>query len=179
MCPARLRNLCHPSYYHIAGQQGCLDKVPFQAHQVLETPFQSKFTSSILIPIKFISNGWLIAGEFVSRRSFESIWASDACVYNCLAHSIFNLTSPKSSAGVFAVNDTAKVVDVRVVNTSSNVDYMGHDFGCQRIPSNQVSSTSLLTCYALSLPCFNAWTHTGLGQLSMQTSCQRQGSFCC
>ncbi|CAL8467489.1 g7027 [Coccomyxa elongata] len=79
----------------------------------------------------------LCEGEFVSRRSFESIWASDACIYNCLAHSIFNLTSPKSSPGVFAVNDTAKVVDVRVVNTSSDVVYIGHEFGCQRIPSNK------------------------------------------
>ncbi len=51
---------------------------------------------------------------------------------------------------MFAVNDTAKLVDVRVVNSSSDVVYIGHEFGCQRIPGNKVSSKSLLTCHALS-----------------------------
>lgn len=120
-----------------------LNKVSFECTVGGWDTSQTKFASLSGTYTRSIRGHWPFAGEFVSRRSFESIWASDACVYNCLAHSIFNLTSPKSSAGVFAVNDTAKMVDVTVVNSSSDVVYRSHEFGCQRIPSNQVTPSML------------------------------------
>lgn len=78
----------------------------------------------------------------MSKRSFDSVWDSDACIYNCLAHSIFNLTSPKSGAGAFDINSTAKLVDVKVVNSTSSVVDIGPAFGCQRTVQNQVTMLS-------------------------------------
>lgn len=76
----------------------------------------------------------------MSKRSFEAVWDSDACVFNCLAHRIFNLTSPKSGVGFFAINSTAEVVDVKVANSTSSVLDIGAPFGCQRHVGSQVVS---------------------------------------
>jgi hypothetical protein len=78
------------------------------------------------------------AGDFVSKRPFESVWDTDACLYNCLAHQIFNLTSPASGAGAFAINDTAKYVNASVLTSATSTVFIGRDFGCQLRLVNQV-----------------------------------------
>ena len=77
-------------------------------------------------------------GDFVSGRPFDSVWETDACLYNCLAHQIFNVTSPKSGAGTFSINDTAKYVNASVLTSSTSTVYTSKPFGCQLRLAGQV-----------------------------------------
>ena len=78
------------------------------------------------------------AGEFVSQRPFDSVWNTDICLFDCLVHQIFNLTSPKTSPGKLSINDTARVVNASVLADRTGVAYVGDSFGCQLQLVNQV-----------------------------------------
>ena len=82
--------------------------------------------------------GTMLAGAFVSQRNFDSVWNNDACMFNCLAHTIFNLTNPQQSYGKFAINNASKYVNVSVLDSSTSAVFSGDRFGCQLSLANQV-----------------------------------------
>ena len=74
----------------------------------------------------------------MSQRPFDSVWDTDICLFDCLVHKVFNLTSPKTSPGELSINDTARVVNASVLTERTGVAYVGDSFGCQLQLVNQV-----------------------------------------
>lgn len=81
----------------------------------------------------------------MSQRSFDSVWNNDACLYNCLVHTIFNLTDPQHSYGKFAINNPSKYVNVSILVNSTSAVFSGDRFGCQLSLINQVHPFYRLT----------------------------------
>ena len=65
------------------------------------------------------------------------MWDNDACMFNCLAHTIFNRTDPQRSYGRFAINNASKYVNASVLDTSTSAVFAGDRFGCQLSLVNQ------------------------------------------
>ncbi len=84
-----------------------------------------------------LTNQDLVAGAFVSQRNFDSVWNNDACMFNCLAHAIFNRTDPQHSYGKFAINNASKYVNASVLDSSTSAVFAGDRFGCQLSLVNQ------------------------------------------
>ena len=77
------------------------------------------------------------AGDFVSQRTFDSVWENDECMFTCLAHAIFNRTDPQHSYGKFAIDNASKYVNVSVLDSSTSAVFTGDRFGCQLSLVNQ------------------------------------------
>ncbi len=92
------------------------------------------------------------AGAFTSQRSFDSVWNNDACMFNCLAHEIFNLSDPKHSYGKFDVNSAYKFVNVSVLDSTTSSLFTGDRFGCQLSLVNQVCLPCSCSTRALQAP---------------------------
>ena len=78
------------------------------------------------------------AGAFLSQRSFQSVWDNDACMFNCLTHTIFNLTDPQHAYGKFTINNAFQYVNVSILDDSTSAVYTGPKFGCQLSLVNKV-----------------------------------------
>ncbi len=83
----------------------------------------------------------------MSQRSFNSVWDNDACMFNCLAHTIFNRTDPQHSYGRFAVNNASKYVNASVLDSSTSAIFAGDRFGCQLSLVNQASLLASLSLH--------------------------------
>lgn len=85
------------------------------------------------------------------------MWDNDACMFNCLTHTIFNRSDPQHAYGKFFVDSADKLVNVSVINSSTSAVYTGDRFGCQLSLVNEVCS---LGCLGISF-CSHAllWAH--------------------
>ena len=85
-----------------------------------------------------VSECAISAGEFLSNRTFDSVWKYDACIAGCLAQQIFNLKDPANSLGVLSVDAQGKFVNTSIAGQSTSSVYLGTDFGCQLTPATKV-----------------------------------------
>ena len=86
----------------------------------------------------------LHAGAFVSNRSFDSVWDNDACMFNCLVHTVFNRSDPQHSYGKFAIDNASKFVNASVLDSSTSSVFAGDKFGCQLSLVNQARLSTTL-----------------------------------
>ena len=66
------------------------------------------------------------------------MWDNDACMFNCLTHTIFNLTDPQHAYGKFSINNANQYVNVSILDDTTSAVYVGPKFGCQLSLVNQV-----------------------------------------
>ena len=66
------------------------------------------------------------------------MWDNDACMFNCLTHTIFNLTDPQHAYGKFSINNAFQYVNVSILDDSTSAVYTGPKFGCQLSLVNKV-----------------------------------------
>lgn len=66
------------------------------------------------------------------------MWENDACMFNCLTHTIFNRTNPDHSYGNFSINSAFKYVNVTIMDGSTSSVFVGDRFGCQLSLVHQV-----------------------------------------
>ncbi len=76
------------------------------------------------------------------------MWNNDACMFNCLTHTIFNRSDPQHAYGNFFVDTADRLVNVSVIDSSTSAVYTGDRFGCQLSLVNQVCA---LGCLSISL----------------------------